>query len=220
MKTGHVSSAYDISLMSRELLTKHPDITKYTTIYMDSLREGKSQLVNTNKLVRNYQGATGLKTGSTSLALYNLSASATRNDLSLIAVIMKAPTTKIRFSEAQKLLDYGFSNYSYKEFGKRGETIGTVKVDKGVKSIVEGILENNLGTLLPKGKDKQVIQEVKLEESLPAPVQEGMKIGEVVYKLNNEIVGNSNIIAKETVEKITIMNMCKNIYSRWFNLLR
>ena len=112
---GHVTSSYDISLMSRELLTKHPNITKYTTIYMDSLRGGKSQLVNTNKLIRTYKGITGLKTGSTSLALYNLSASATRDDLSLIAVVMKAPTTKIRFSEAQKLLDYGFVNYSYKK---------------------------------------------------------------------------------------------------------
>ena len=102
---GHITSSYDIALMSRELLTKHPSIKNYTTIWMDSLRDGKSQLVNTNKLIRNYQGATGLKTGSTSLALYNLSASATRNGLSLIAVIMKAPSTKVRFAEAQKLLD-------------------------------------------------------------------------------------------------------------------
>lgn len=116
---GHITSSYDIALMSKELLTKYPDITKYTTIYMDSLRDGKSQLVNTNKLIRTYKGITGLKTGSTSLALYNLSASATRDDLSLIAVIMKAPTTKIRFSEAQKLLDYGFANYSYKKLGNK-----------------------------------------------------------------------------------------------------
>ncbi|MBR4261281.1 MAG: D-alanyl-D-alanine carboxypeptidase, partial [Clostridia bacterium] len=107
---GHITSSYDISLMSRELLLKHPDITNYTTIYMDSLRAGKSQLVNTNKLIRNYKGATGLKTGSTSLALYNLSASATRDNLSLIAVIMKAPTSNDRFKDAKKLLDYGFNN--------------------------------------------------------------------------------------------------------------
>lgn len=116
---GHVTSSYDIALMSRELLTKHPSVTNYTTIWMDSLRDGKSQLVNTNKLVRNYKGCTGLKTGSTSLALYNLSASATRDDLSLIAVIMKAPTPAIRFAEASKLLDYGFSNYTYKQFAKK-----------------------------------------------------------------------------------------------------
>lgn len=115
---GHVTSSYDIALMSRELLINHPSITNYTTIWMDSLRDGKSQLVNTNKLVRNYKGCTGLKTGSTSLALYNLSASATRDDLSLIAVIMKAPTPAVRFAEASKLLDYGFSNYTYKQFAK------------------------------------------------------------------------------------------------------
>lgn len=120
---GHVTSSYDISLMSRELLINHPDITNYTTIYMDSLRDGKSQLVNTNKLIRNYKGATGLKTGSTSLALFNLSASATRDDLSLIAVAMKAPTSAARFENARKLLDYGFKNYEYKQFGKRGEVV-------------------------------------------------------------------------------------------------
>ena len=118
---GHETSPYDIALMSRELLTKHPSITKYTTIYMDSLRDGKSQLVNTNKLVRNYDGCTGLKTGSTSVALFNLSASATRNDLSLIAVVMKAETSAVRFEEARKLLDYGFSNYQYKSLAVKGE---------------------------------------------------------------------------------------------------
>ena len=105
---GHLTSSYDIALMSKELLNNHPDITKYTTIWMDSLRGGKSELVNTNKLIRNYKGTTGLKTGSTSTALYNLSASATRGDLSLIAVIMKAPSTNVRFNEAKKLLDYRF----------------------------------------------------------------------------------------------------------------
>ena len=96
----HYTSSYDISILSRALLNNYPEITKYTSIYMDTLRDGKSSLVNTNKLVRNYNGCTGLKTGSTSLALYNLSASATRNNLSLIAVVMKAPTSAIRFSNA------------------------------------------------------------------------------------------------------------------------
>lgn len=117
----HVSSSYDIAIMSRELLTKHPNITNYTTIWMDTLRYGKTQLSNTNKLIKNYSGATGLKTGSTSLALYNLSASATRNNLSLIAVVMKAPSTKIRFAEAEKLLDYGFNTFSYQSFRKKTE---------------------------------------------------------------------------------------------------
>lgn len=128
---GHLTSSYDISLMSRELLQNHPQITKYTTIWMDSMRNGSSELVNTNKLIRTYDGATGLKTGSTSLALYNLSASATRNNLSLIAVVLRAPTPKIRFSEAKLLLDYGFSTYSYKEISKKGDILQSVNVNKG-----------------------------------------------------------------------------------------
>ena len=134
---GHVTSSYDIALMSKELLNNHPEITEYTTIWMDSIRDGKSELVNTNKLIRNYQGATGLKTGSTSIARYNLSASATRNDLALIAVIMKAPTTKIRFAEATKLLDYGFANYTSKSFGNKGDILGKIEFKAGEELILE-----------------------------------------------------------------------------------
>lgn len=173
---GHVTSSYDIALMSRELLNKHPDITKYTTIWMDSLRDGKSQLVNTNKLIRTYKGITGLKTGSTSLALYNLSASATRNDLSLIAVIMKAPSTKVRFNEAQKLLDYGFNKFSFKSFGNKDDVIQTVSVNKGVKSTVDAILESNAGTLIEKGKESQISQSVEIDKNIEAPISKGDKI--------------------------------------------
>lgn len=173
---GHVTSSYDISLMSRELLTKHPTITKYTTIWMDSLRDGKSQLSNTNKLIKNYKGATGLKTGSTSLALYNLSASATRDNLSLIAVIMKAPTTKIRFAEAQKLLDYGFNNFSFKQFGEKGDLVRKVNVDKGVQNSVNCILADTAGTLIEKGKDKNIEQNITLDDNVLAPISKGQKL--------------------------------------------
>ncbi len=173
---GHVTSSYDISLMSRELLTKHPTITKYTTIWMDSLRDGKSQLSNTNKLIKNYKGATGLKTGSTSLALYNLSASATRNNLSLIAVIMKAPTTKIRFAEAQKLLDYGFNNFSFKQFGEKGDLIRKINVDKGVQNTVDCILADTAGTLIEKGKDNNIEQNIILDDTILAPISKGQKL--------------------------------------------
>ena len=173
---GHVTSSYDISVMSRELLTKHPTITKYTTIWMDSLRDGKSQLSNTNKLIKNYKGATGLKTGSTSLALYNLSASATRDNLSLIAVIMKAPTTKIRFAEAQKLLDYGFNNFSFKQFGEKGDLVRKINVDKGVQSSVNCILADTAGTLIEKGKDKNIEQNITLDDNVLAPISKGQKL--------------------------------------------
>ena len=132
MKTGHVTSSYDIAIMSRELLLNHPAITNYTTVYMDTLRDGKSQLVNTNKLIRNYKGATGLKTGSTSIALYNLSASATRDNLSLIAVVMKAPTSDLRFQNAKKLLDYGFQNFSYTKLANKGDVIANINISKGI----------------------------------------------------------------------------------------
>ena len=173
---GHVTSSYDISLMSRELLNNHSSITKYTTIWTDSLRDGKSELSNTNKLIRTYKGATGLKTGSTSLALYNLSASATRDNLSLIAVIMKAPTTKIRFSEAQKLLDFGFNKFSYKDFGKKGDLVKSINVDKGINSTVDAILSDNAGAIIEKGQENNVEQTLNLEENLQAPVEEGQKI--------------------------------------------
>ena len=186
---GHVTSSYDIALMSRELLNNHPSITNYTTIWMDTLRDGKSQLSNTNKLIKTYKGATGLKTGSTSLALYNLSASATRDDLSLIAVIMKAPSTKVRFAEAQKLLDYGFNNFSFKEFGKKDDIVKSVTVNKGVETSVEAILSNNAGTLLAKGQDKEVEQILSLEENITAPISEGQKLrrNEICIKWRNFI---------------------------------
>ena len=199
---GHITSAYDIALMSRELLSKHPDITKYTTIYMDSLRDGKSELVNTNKLIRTYNGITGLKTGSTSLALYNLSASATRDDLSLIAVIMKAPTTKLRFAEAQKLLDYGFSNYSYIKLGDNGDTVKSVPISKGIETNINATVDNTSGVLISKGKEKQIEQNVFVQDNLSAPVYKGQKVGEITYTLNGETLDIIDLVASSDVESI------------------
>lgn len=217
---GHVTSAYDIALMSKELLTKHPNITKYTTIWMDSLRDGKSQLVNTNKLIKTYKGITGLKTGSTSLALYNLSASATRDDLSLIAVIMKAPSTKVRFAEAQKLLDYGFNKFSFKSFGNSGDVIQTVSVNKGVKDHVEAILENSAGTLIEKGKENQVTQTVEINDNIESPIKKGDVIGKVVFSLDDSELSSTNLVASCDVDKITLFCMSKKIIYSWVDLLR
>ena len=217
---GHVTSAYDIALMSRELLIKHPSITKYTTIYMDSLRDGKSSLVNTNKLVRNYKGATGLKTGSTSVALYNLSASATRNDLSLIAVIMKAPTSPIRFAEAQKLLDYGFNNFEYKKLANENDLIKEISVDKGIENSVNAILENDNGVLIQKGQNKDIVQSVQLKDSINAPVSAGQVLGNVTYSLNGNEIGKVNIVAEKSVGKNTAFNMIEHVFFNWLSLLR
>lgn len=217
---GHLTSAYDIALMSRELLNNHPTILNYTTIWMDTLRDGESELVNTNKLIRNYKGATGLKTGSTSVALYNLSASATRDGMSLIAVILKAPTTKIRFSEAQKLLDYGFNNYEFKSLAVRGNVLKEADVTKGVNSKVNLIVENDVGILLKKGEDKNVSQTINLDENLSAPVYEGQKVGEIVFTLNNEEIGRTNIVAEKAIEKKTFFSISAYVYMNWFNVLK
>ena len=217
---GHVTSAYDIALMSKELLNNHPTILNYTTIWMDTLRNGESELVNTNKLIRNYKGATGLKTGSTSVALYNLSASATRDGLSLIAVIMKAPTTKIRFSEAQKLLDYGFSNYQYKELASKGTILKEASVTKGVNTSVNLVTESNVGVLLKKGEDKNIEQTVNIEENIVAPISAGQKVGEIIYTLNGKDVGKTNVVAETTVKKKTFFNITSYVYQNWFSMFR
>lgn len=216
----HLTSSYDISLMSRELLKNHPDIKKYTTIWMDTLRDGKSQLSNTNKLIRTYKGATGLKTGSTSLALYNLSASATRDDLSLIAVVMKAPSTKVRFENATKLLDYGFNTFSYKEFGKKNEIVKKVNVEKGIKSEVEAVLENDSGTLIEKSSNKEVEQVLTIDENIHAPVYKGQKLGEASFLLDGETIFTVNIVSNEDIPKIGLFSVLKNTYYSWINLLR
>ncbi len=217
---GHVTSSYDIAIMSRELLEKHPDITKYTTIYMDTLRDGKSSLVNTNKLVRNYSGCTGLKTGSTSLALYNLSASATRDGLSLIAVVMKAPTPAIRFSSAQKLLDYGFNNYQMKSFGSKGDVVQEITVNKGTQKNVEVVLEENVGALISKGQTGEITQTINLEENINAPILEKQKIGEINYELDGKIVASVNLVSKNAVDKINFTTVLKDVMFNWFSLFR
>lgn len=217
---GHLTSAYDIAIMSRELLMNHPSITKYTTIWMDSLRDGKSSLVNTNKLVRNYNGCTGLKTGSTSIALYNLSASATRNNLSLIAVVLKAPTPAIRFSNAQKLLDYGFSNYTVTSFGKKGDVIKSVEIKKGTTSSIDAILENDAEVLMSNGNSKDITQEIKLDDTFTAPILEGQKLGEVEFSINGNVVSTVNLVANKSSDKLSFGSIIKFVMNKWFNMLR
>ncbi|MBO5349300.1 MAG: D-alanyl-D-alanine carboxypeptidase [Clostridia bacterium] len=217
---GHVTSSYDIALMSRELLQNHPSITNYTTIWMDSIRGGESELVNTNKLVRNYEGCTGLKTGSTSLALYNLSASATRNNLSLIAVIMKAPTTAIRFSEAKALLDYGFSNYSSTELATANDIVKSVSVEKGVEDSVNAVFSENKSCLISKGQESKISQQINIPDSISAPVTRGQKIGEINYYLDDKLLCSVDIVSDKDVEKNSFMSMSAFIIRKWFSLLR
>ena len=216
---GHVTSSYDIALMSKELLNKYPEITKYTTIYMDSLRDGKSSLVNTNKLVRNYNGCTGLKTGSTSLALYNLSASATRDNLSLISVVMKAPTSALRFNNSSKILDYGFTNYEYKSLTNKGDVITSTAIPKGTSPNLNIVVNEDLGTILPKGNSSNIDQIITLNDNISAPISAGDIVGKLEYSLNGEIIASCDLHAQSDIRKISLWNMVADIYYKWFSLL-
>ena len=216
----HLTSAYDIALMSRELLKNHPSITNYSTIWTDTLRDGKSALSNTNKLVRNYAGCTGLKTGSTSLALYNLSASATRDGLSLIAVVLKAPTSALRFSTATSLLDYGFSNYSYKSFGNQGETVKQVAIAKGISESVNAVYETSPSFLIKKGEESSITYEITLNDTVQAPVSQGQQLGTIKYSLNGAELESVNLVAETSISKIDLLSMIKHIFNNWFTLLR
>lgn len=216
----HLTSAYDIALMSRELLVKHPAITNYSTIWTDTLRDGKSALSNTNKLVRNYAGCTGLKTGSTSLALFNLSASATRDGLSLIAVIMKAPTSALRFSNAIKLLDYGFTNYSYKSFANRGDFIRQISVTKGIDSIANVVYETSPSFLVKKGEESKITYELNLPDTVSAPISKGQQLGTITYYSDGAKLDTVNLTSDSTINKISFISMVKHISYNWLNLLR
>ncbi len=181
---------------------------------------GKSELTNTNKLVRTYQGCTGLKTGSTSLALYNLSASATRNDLSLIAVVLKGPTSEIRFSEAKKLLDYGFANFSYTKTSTAGDFLQTADVQKGTTQNVNLVYQSDSGALVKNSENGNITSEVTLNENISAPIAVGDVLGNVNFYLNDEQIASVNLVAENSVDKITVMNLFGMITEFWANLFR
>ena len=199
---GHVTSAYDIALMSRELIRNHPDIRQYTTIWMDSLRGGASQLVNTNKLVRHYSGATGLKTGTTSKAGHCLSATAERGGLGLAAVILGCETTDERFGGARKMLDYGFANYSIYTPEVDTSQLTPVPVIHGVAEQAEPVADEPQPVLLKKGQEKQVACSVQMAEDLEAPVLKGQVIGRIVVTLGEEQLAEYPIRAAEEVKRL------------------
>ena len=203
---GHLTSAYDIALMSRELILNHPDIRNYTTIWMDSLRDGKSELVNTNKLIRFYEGATGLKTGSTDSALYCLSGTAERDGMELISVIMKAPTSAQRFDDAKALLSYGFSTYALETIVPQ-EALPPIPVELGTQATVQPVLGEGTALLLEKAKAGQLSQSVELAESVAAPVAQGDVLGTLTVTAGEETVAQIPIVAGEDVARVTFSQM-------------
>ena len=218
---GHVSSAYDIALMSRELMENFPEIKEYTTTWQDSIvhktRRGEETfgLTNTNKLIQWYDGATGLKTGSTGNALYCLSGTAERDGMGLIAVVMAAPDYKVRFREVMQLLDYGFANYAIEKGREKGYVMGEVLVEKGMTDTVEAVVAEEISVLVPKGKEAQWETKTELLPAVSAPVEAGTKVGELVYLRDGEEVGRVELTAGENVEKANVDTMLRRMLAGW-----
>lgn len=205
------SSAYDVAVMSRELI-QHEDIIAYTTIWMDTLRNGQSQLVNTNKLVRFYQGATGLKTGTTATAGHCLSATAQRQGLSLIAVILGCETTQERFGGARKMLDYGFANYAVYSPQVDEKALIPIPVRRGLAEQVKLRADTPASILIKKGEEKAVTSEVSLAKDLEAPVHKGQTVGEVIIKLNGKKMATYPVYAAETINRLTFFAAFRQLF--------
>lgn len=209
---NHYTTAKDIAIMSREIITKHPDILKYTSIWMDTLRNGEFGLSSTNKLIRFYEGANGLKTGSTSQALFNLSGTATRNGTTFIAVIMKAPSSDVRLQETKQLLDYGFANYENKILYEKNTTISNLDISKNVNDKLEVIVNRQVSVLSEKGKNIETKENIIYNE-LRAPIGVGEVVGkmEIVDNSNGEVIETLDLVAKNNIEKSTFMEYFRKI---------
>ena len=212
---GHLTSAYDIALMSRELILRHPDIRTYTTIWMDTIRDGQFQLANTNKLVRYYEGCTGLKTGSTDSALYCLSATAEREGMELIAVVMKSPTSAQRFESAKAMLTFGFANYTLVDV-RPGEALPPVDVALGVVDQVQPVLGESSRILVDKSQINEVTTAVRLTEGVEAPVEAGQKLGELVVSVAGEERQTIPLVAAQAVERITLPGIFLRLLEQLF----
>ena len=197
----HLTSAYDIAIMSRELMKNHPDIKKFTTIWMDTVRNGAFGLANTNKLVRFYPGATGLKTGFTAKAGYCLSASAERDGLGLIAVVMGCTTSQDRFGACKQLLDYGFANFALVEPELPPENCVPVKL--GTAGSVTAIPSEDTKLLIDKSQKGSISTEIQLEEAVSAPVSRGQRLGTMTIKSGEQILARVPMVAQSPVERLT-----------------
>ncbi len=210
---GHVTSAHDIALMSRELILNHPSIREYTTIWMDSIRNGEFGLTNTNRLVRFYQGTTGLKTGFTSSAQYCMSATAERDGMELIAVVMKSPSTNQRFDDARALLDYGFANYTVVPVYP-DTPLAPVDVLLGTSAQVQPRLERDCRLLVRKGEEGQVTTRLSLAEDLEAPVEQGQTLGTLEVYVGDELRDTVPILAAQPVDRLSIPGIFGRMLSK------
>ncbi len=212
---NHYTTAYDIAMMSRELL-KHSLFFKWSTIWVDYIRDGETMLVNTNRLVRFYQNCDGVKTGYTTEAAHCISASAKRGNLRLIAIVLAAPTSNVRFAEASKLMDHGFANYESISIVKKHQVIEKeVLISGGKRNAIKGLAADDLSILLQKGESKEFTRDIELSLPLQAPIEQGQKIGLLTVKKDEKTVGVTDIVADETVEVASVFDYFNRILSSW-----
>ena len=212
---NHYSSARDVALMSRELL-HHEKIFEFTTIWTDKMHDGQYDLANTNKLIRFYQGANGLKTGSTSKAQCCISATAKRNDMQLIAVVLGAPTSNERFADARALLDYGFANYSVDKPVSMGEEVCIVPIAKGKKETLSVCAKNDFSYLASKGNKVECEKEIILPEEINAPVEKGQVLGNMVFIADGKEIGEIELVAGEDIAKKSFADVIGELFHRLF----
>lgn len=217
---GHYSTAHDIALMALEITKKYPLIFEYTTIRHDTFRNGTFDLDNTNHLIGKYRGMTGLKTGMTNASGYCLAATASRDGLDLISVILGSETNNMRFSETTKILDYGFSSFEVMLVNRKGETAGDVHVRKGLGVSVPVAYESNEAILMKRGQKDKLKEEIRLPEYLDAPVAAGDNGGEVVFTLDNEVMKKIPLVTTGEVAKATWLKMFWRMAVHWFSLAR
>lgn len=219
--SDHYMSARDIAVLSMNLINRHPEVFEYSTIWMDTIihrtARGESEfgLTNTNKLIKWYDGANGLKTGSTSQALYCLSGTASRENMSLVGVVLAAPTPQIRFQEVMKLFDYGFANYKLVAGDDPGKAMGTISVSKGAVDTVPIKILNRVTAVVPKGTQGSVESVPDIPARVSAPIQAGQKLGEIVYTFNGEELGRSDLVAANDVEKASFIDMTRRMPKLW-----
>lgn len=214
---GHVSCAYDIALMSRELILNHPQLREYTTIWMDTLRDGQFQLTNTNRLIYSYPGATGLKTGSTDAALYCLSATAERDGMELIAVVMHAATPTDRFDSAAALLNYGFANYALTQVYP-DQALPPIAVTLGEQDTVQPVLARDCTILTQQSQSASVTTQIHLPQEVSAPVEEGQKLGEMVVYLDGTEHETVDLVASSSVARLTTLGIFQQLLDALFFL--
>lgn len=217
---NHYTTAIDIALMSRELITKHPDIIKFTSVWMDSIRGGQFGLTNTNKLIRFYEGATGIKTGSTSKALFNLSASATRDGTTFIAVVLTAPTGDIRNAEVKQLLDYGFSNFKTKVVYPRNTVIDSIIINKNLTKKYDVVLDEDACLLYEKGREIEYNETIEYNMELRAPITKNTAVGiiTITNKADGSVIAKKDIVVTEDIGKSDLKDYYIYLIKKVFTL--